>query len=143
MERVAELSERVFREIRPGGAGEVEGVDPRTEAMAGKGAEEAFLGAFVVGDDDVPRKTRSELGPEGEKGRGIGEVGGGDAVDLLRGPVDGLVGVEVGDENVVVGRRRGPAGDADLDGCIVLSAGGSGGFEIDGGEDGVSDEHGN
>lgn len=41
------------REFRPSGAGEVEGVDPRSEAVAGEGAEEALFGALAVSDDDV------------------------------------------------------------------------------------------
>ena len=46
---LSEFSQRVRFAVRPGGVGELECVDPWTEAMHGKGAEKAFLGARVVG----------------------------------------------------------------------------------------------
>ncbi len=39
-------------EVWPSGASEEEGIDPRGESVAREGAEEAFFGAFAVGDDD-------------------------------------------------------------------------------------------
>lgn len=37
--------------VWPGGPGKLEGINPRTKRVTGKGAEEAFFGAMTVGDD--------------------------------------------------------------------------------------------
>jgi len=48
-ERSAKIAQGMRGKVRPGGTGQLEGIDPGTEGMARKGAEEAFLGAVSVG----------------------------------------------------------------------------------------------
>ena len=133
-------AERVVRQLRPGGAGEQQGVDPRAEAMAGEGAEEALFRAFAMGDDDRAGETAFEFRPQQQQGRGVGEILRADAVDFPRGPLDRLVGEKVGHERVGVPRFRGPTGEPDLDRAVGSSPRRAGRFEIDGGESAVADE---
>lgn len=102
-EGLAEVAEAVGFFAGPGGAGELEGVDPRAEGVPGEGAEESFFGAVAVGDDGSLGEGLLEGRPEGEERGGVGEVGGGDAVDFLGGPGDGLVALKEGDEGGGVG----------------------------------------
>ncbi len=78
----AEITQRMGFLVRPGGAGQLEGVDPRAELVAGEGAEEAFFSAVAMGHDGSASEVAFENGPEGEQGRGLAEVIGRDAVDL-------------------------------------------------------------
>lgn len=121
-------------EIGPEGSGEQEGVEPRAETMAGEGAEETLFGAFTVGDYDGSVETRAEVRPEREQGWCVFELFGADAVDFLGGPKNRLVGLEVGDEEVGYSGVEGPSGKTNLDGVIGIALGGTGRFEIDGGE---------
>ena len=61
---VADGTERMGGEMRPGCARKVEGIDPRAEAVAGKGAQEPFLGALAMGDHDGSAEACFELRPE-------------------------------------------------------------------------------
>lgn len=62
-------------------------------------------------------------------------------MDLLSGPMDGLIGVEVGNERIVMAPVNGPRGESDLDGRVTASPRDPGRLEINGGEGGVADEH--
>ena len=142
LEGVAEGGKRVAGEVGPGGAREVERVDPRAEAVAGEGAEEAFLGAFGVGEDDGSGEQVAQGGPELDQRGGIDEIVIGDAVNLAGRPGDGAVGPEVGNEAFAVAGGGRPGGDPDLDGDIGPAAGGAGGLEVDGGEAELADGRG-
>lgn len=63
-EEIAEGAEGVILGFWPGGAGEVEGVEPGCEGVAGEGAEEALFGAVAVGDDNVSGEEAADDGPE-------------------------------------------------------------------------------
>lgn len=88
--------------VGPGGAGELEGVDPRAEGMTGEGAEKAFFGAVSVSDDGAAGEVFFEGGPEREEGGSVGEVIGRDAVDFLGLPGDGAIALKEGNEGVGV-----------------------------------------
>lgn len=134
-----EGGERVIRELGPDGAGDMKGVEPGAETVAGEGAEEAFFGAFAVGDDDGPVQAAFNVGPEGEERGGFLELFRADAVDFLSRPEDGLIGLQVRDEEIGDARGEGPCGETDLDGVIRAASGSSSRFEIDGGETGLAD----
>ena len=104
-EVVADGTERMGGEVRPSGASEVEGIDPRAEAVAGKRAQESFFGALAVGDDDGSAEACFELRPERQQGGRFRQVFRGDPVHLLGGPMDRLVRMEIRDEGIVVPRR--------------------------------------
>lgn len=60
-------------------------------------------------------------------------------MDFLGGPGDGLIGVDVGGPGVGNAFGEGPGGGSDLDWFVGFAGGGSGGFEVDGGECGLVD----
>ena len=93
-ERSAEIAKGVGRLIRPGRAGELEGVDPWAEGVAGEGAEEAFFGAMPVSNDRATTQLFFEGGPKREQGGCVAEVVSADAVDLAGGPGDRLIALE-------------------------------------------------
>lgn len=138
-EGVAKIAERMRLFSGPGGAGKLQGVNPRAEAVAGEGAEEAFFGAMPVGYDGAAAEVAFENRPEGEEGRGVAKVISGDAVDFLSRPSDVLVTLEEGDEGGVNVGGVGPGAEADLDRSIGPAFGGAGGLEVDGGEGGLGD----
>lgn len=139
VEHVAEIAEGVGGSRRPGRPTEVEGVDPGAEGVPREGAKEALLGAVAVRDDGAAAKEALGFGPKGQEGGGIRELGGRDAVDALRRPGDGPVGVEKRAERLAVAVVWRPERDADLDRDIGLAAGGAGGLEVDRGEAGLGD----
>jgi len=138
----AERRERVIRQFRPCGAGEQQGIDPRTEAVAGKCPEEALFGALAVGDDDSPGEVLFHLRPQGEQGRSAVQVLVPDAVDLARGPRDWSLAGEVGHEALAVAIGGRPSGDADLHRHIRPATGSTRRLEVDGSEAAVPDGHG-
>ena len=60
----AKVAQRVGRLLRPSGAGELEGVDPRAEAVSWESAEEAFFGSMAVRYDGAAAELFFEDGPE-------------------------------------------------------------------------------
>jgi hypothetical protein len=137
-QRSAEVTKRVGFFIRPGGAGELEGIDPGSEGVAGEGAQESFLGSVPVGDDGAATQLLLQDGPQREEGRGVAEVVGGDAVNFPGGPGDVLIAMQEGDEGIMDVFVFRPSRETDLDRGIGFPFGGAGGLEINGSEDGVA-----
>lgn len=133
-ELVAECGQRVVGKCGVGGAGELEGIDPWSEAVAWESAEEAFFGPHAVGDDDMLMEVAAQGGPELLEAGGVGEVGILDPVDFAGGPGDGGVGGEVADERIVVADGDGPACEPELDRDVGFPRAGTGGLEVDGAE---------
>ena len=125
--------------VWPGGASQLKRVDPRTERVAGEGSEEAFFSAVTMGHDGAAAEVAFENGPEGEQGRGVTEVIGGDSVDLASGPGNVLLALEEGDEGRVDVVCGGPSAEADLNRSISPALGSASGLEVDGGENGFGD----
>jgi len=138
-EAVAQGAQRVVVAIRPGGAEEVESVDPRAEGVAGKGAQESFFGAVAVGDEGAAGEQAPEFGPQGDEGGGASQIGGRDAVDFSGGPGDGPAGGEKRAEGFAEAVAGGPEGDPDLDRDVGFAAAGSRGLEVEGREAGGGD----
>ena len=136
-EGFAKIAQGMGGEIRPSCASELEGVDPRTKGVTGKGAEEAFFGSVSVGDHRALSKSGFQGWPERKERRCFGEVFGRDSVDFLGGPGDFLIAMEEGDEGIVNALFQGPGAETDLHRSVGATAGGAGGFEVDGGEDGL------
>lgn len=132
----AEIAEGVGRLIGPGGAGEMEGIDPRTKAVAGESAKETFFGAMAVGNDGTAAQLLFQGRPERQKGGGFEEVIGGDAVDLAGGPGDVLIALQERNDGLVNVLLKRPAPQSDLNGRVGAPFGRACRFEIDGGEDG-------
>jgi len=135
----AEITQRMRLFIGPGGTGELEGVDPRAEGVAGEGAEEAFFGAVTVGHDGAASEVAFKNGPEGEEGRGLAQVIGRDPVDLAGGPSDVLLALEEGNKRRVDVVSGGPGPQADLNRSIGAAFGRASGLEVDGGESCLAD----
>lgn len=108
--------------------------------MAGKGAEKTFFRAFPMGNHDGSFEPHSHLWPQREQGRGGVKILGANAVDLASGPLNRLIGKEVGPVCIAVALSDTPSGEADLDWAIGLATGSTSGFEVDGGETGLVDE---
>ena len=138
-QRSAEVSQRVRFFIGPGGARELESVDPRTKGVAGKRAQESFLGSMTVGHDGAAAQSLFKGGPQRKEGGSVAEVVGGDAVDFLCGPGDVLVTMEKGDERIVNVFGRRPGREPDLDRRVGSPFGGAGRLEVDGSKDGFAD----
>ena len=90
-ERSAEIAERMGGLIRPGSAGELEGIDPRAKAVAGESTKEAFFGAMAMGNDGTTAQLLFKGRPQGKERGRFEQVVSGDAVDLAGGPGDVLI----------------------------------------------------
>lgn len=138
-EVVTEVAEGMGGGGRPGGATEIEGVDPRSERVARKGPQKPFLGPMAVGDDGAVAEESLRLGPEREERGGVGKLPGRDAVDALGRPGDLALGMQERAERFAVSVGGGPQRDPDLDRNVGPSAGSARGFKVDGGEAGLGD----
>lgn len=135
-QRGAEVAKGMRGLFRPGRAGQLEGVDPRTKGVTGEGTQKSLFRTVSVGHDRAPSQRTLQDRPEGEKRGGFKEIVWGDAVDLLSRPGDVLIALEERDERVMDIIFQSPAAKPDLHGGIASSLGSAGGFEINGSEDG-------
>ena len=139
-ELVADAAERVVGQIRPGGAGEQKSIDPRAEAVAGKGTQKTLFGALAVGDDDRAGEAFFQFGPKRKEGRGVGEILGADAMNLARRPLDRPIGVEVGNEGISMPALKRPGHQPDLHRGVGHAGSRARRFEVDGGEEALVEE---
>jgi len=138
----AEKREGMVGQLRPRGAGKEQRIDPRAEAVTGKRAQEALLGALAVGDDDGTGEVLFHLRPQGKQGGRSVEVFIPDPVDLARGPGDRCVAGEVRHEALAMATGGRPGREPHLHRDVRATAGRAGGLEVDGGKTAVPDGHG-
>lgn len=121
----------MIRPLRPSGAGQKQGIDPWTEAMTGKGAEEFFFRALSMSDDNLVLQHGLESRPERAQFWGVDEILHSDAVNVLRRPSDGLIGVQVRDKQIGKSALELPRSHANLNRHIRAATGDTGRLEVD------------
>ena len=63
-QRGAEISERVGLFVGPGGSGQLESVDPRSEGVAWEGTQKSFLCSVAMGNDWATAQLFFQNGPK-------------------------------------------------------------------------------
>ena len=133
-ELIADVSERVIGQIGPCGAGEQKRIDPWAEAVTRKGPQKAFFRAFSMGDDHRAAEAFIQLGPERKEGRSLGKMLGADAMNLASRPLDGLIGMKMGDKSIAIAAIKRPRYQPNLHRSIRHPRFGTRRLEVDGGE---------
>ena len=131
---IADAAERVVGQIGPCGAGEQKRIDPWAEAVTRKGTQKALFRAFSMGDDRRAAEAFIQLGPERKEGRSLGKILGADAMNLASRPLDGLIGMKMGDKSIAIAAIKRPRYQPNLHRSIRHPRFGTRRLEVDGGE---------